>query len=389
MSEVPHQLLITLVHGTWGRGFSPRLVRFKQWLRELTLRKRSAPFWFEEGSPFLARLSAGLGDIPHKIWPLLWSGANSIFVRDKTAHALADHLSAEHAEHPQATQLVIAHSHGGNIALRALYHLRQRADGTKPLVVTLATPFVEVHPADFGRRPFFIRVALTLFVIIPLVTIITLPLILFISLLQFLFFPFNVFLFDGISIIVMVLFFYGLAFYLIGRWLFGRATARQGKVDALTKATRLESGAAHRLLVIRAIDDEASLSLALGATLNYLSARSITYVLLLLLVTASFERYLSTSFQDLVTTGLIAGCYILLGLLIFSRALHGRELAVSPMECQINTQPAPDAKGLSEIITLVRRKYAKSLRHGIYDHEDCAKTISDWVHSQLRGPPAK
>ena len=118
------------------------------------------PFWFEEGSPFLARLSAELGDIPHKIKPLLWSGANSIFVRDKTAHVLAEHLSAEHAEHPQATQLVIAHSHGGNIALRALIicnsvmPLGYAGRRANPLVVTLATPFVEVHQADFGRRPY-------------------------------------------------------------------------------------------------------------------------------------------------------------------------------------------------------------------------------------------
>ena len=57
------------------------------WRRQTKYRD---PFWFEEGSPFLARLSDQLGDIPHKIWPLLWSGANSIFVRDKTARALAE-----------------------------------------------------------------------------------------------------------------------------------------------------------------------------------------------------------------------------------------------------------------------------------------------------------
>jgi hypothetical protein len=151
MSEVGHQLLITLVHGTWPRGFFPRIVWFKQRVRELMRRRRpwDPPlFWFEEGSAFLARLSAELRDIPHKIKPLLWSGENSISERDKTAHVLAEHLSAEHAEHPQATQLVIAHSHGGNIALHALYRLHQldgsrlcEADSATPLVVTLATPF--------------------------------------------------------------------------------------------------------------------------------------------------------------------------------------------------------------------------------------------------------
>jgi hypothetical protein len=149
MLETQHQLLITLVHGTWGRGFFPRHQH-----------QSRAPFWFEEGSSFFARLRTELIDIPHKITPLLWSGANSIFVRDKAAHALAEHITAEHAEHPEATQLVIAHSHGGNIALRALRHLQERdtfgscgTDCANLLVVTLATPFIEVHKADFGSRP--------------------------------------------------------------------------------------------------------------------------------------------------------------------------------------------------------------------------------------------
>jgi hypothetical protein len=74
MSEVRHQLLITLVHGTWGRGFFPKIAKFKQSVRRLMRRKRLAPpppFWFEEGSPFRARLGTELGDIPHKIMPLL------------------------------------------------------------------------------------------------------------------------------------------------------------------------------------------------------------------------------------------------------------------------------------------------------------------------------
>jgi len=102
MSEVRHQLLITLVHGTWPRGFFPRLFRFKQWIRGLIGWRQPGeppPFWFEEGNPFLARLSAELGDIPHKITRLLWTGKNSIRARDETSHVLAERLSAEHAEH--------------------------------------------------------------------------------------------------------------------------------------------------------------------------------------------------------------------------------------------------------------------------------------------------
>jgi hypothetical protein len=162
MSEVRHHLLITLVHGTWPRGLFPRIFLFKQRVRGLMRRKRpgAPPFWFEEGSPFLARLTTELRDISHKMKPLLWSGENSIFERDKTAHVLAEHLSAEHAENRQATQLVIAHSHGGDIALRALHDSQKRnasqvdgADNANPLVVTLGTPLLKfIRPISVTGR---------------------------------------------------------------------------------------------------------------------------------------------------------------------------------------------------------------------------------------------
>jgi hypothetical protein len=92
-------------------------------------------------------------------------------------------------------------------------------------------------------------------------------------------------------------------------------------------------------------------------------------------------------YEDAIQVVFSALILFLFGLLSVARSAHGRELARSPMECQINTQSTPDAKGLSEIVTLVRRTYVKSLRHGIYDHQDCAKVISDWVRSQFCAPP--
>jgi len=166
----------------------------------------------------------------------------------------------------------------------------------------------------------------------------------------------------------------------------------------------IEQALVPRLLVIRAVDDEASLILAFGTIVNYLTAMTIRILLLLFLLISGIIiiRYLnvhpnffkvSRDDFDVYVAGthhvieiFMVLTISLFGLLTASRSVHGRELAVSPMECQINTQSTPDAKGLSEIITLVRRTYVKSLRHGIYDHEDCAKTISDWVRSQL--PPS-
>jgi hypothetical protein len=415
MSEVRPQLLITLVHGTWPRGFFrtffPRLVRFKQRVRELTRRQSRdpPPFWFEEHSPFLTRLREELSDVPHKIKPLLWSGANSIYVRDKTAQALAEHLSAEHAEHPQDTQLIIAHSHGGNIALRALHHLQKhdasRSDGSEsanPLVVTLATPFIEIHQADFGHRPSSIRFAVlvAMWWLLQLLTVVVFPSAhsnLPMSTPTELSPSYSSLIFHALVTFPMVF----IGWY----WIKKRPAARQTKVQALSGATRLgEAVAPQRLLVIRAIDDEASLILALGAILNYITVKFIMLVywimatlpvsvLLGLIFVLIYQRspvnHGPTWYIDVV--GLLCSAFIvmLFGVLAASRLVHGGELAKSPMECQINTQSAPDAIDLSQIVTLIWNKYVKTLRHGIYEHDNCAHVISDWVRSQLCASPVR
>jgi hypothetical protein len=275
MSEIArHQLLITLVHGTFGRGFFPQRQR-----------RDRLPFWFEEGSPFLARLSTELGDISHKMTPLLWSGANSILVRDKTAHVLAEHLTAEHDEHPEATQLVIAHSHGGNVALRALHLLQKRAiceaGSANPLVVTLATPFIEIHQADFGRRPEQIRGVLLFLILTP-----SLLLPLLASILLFPSFWDMVVELDLVPMLTTIVI---TPIVLLSLWWIGqRATARQSQLDALKDATQVGGLMSdQRLLVIRAIDDEASLLLAFGTIVNYLTARSLSVVLFLYLLAFS------------------------------------------------------------------------------------------------------
>jgi hypothetical protein len=401
MSEVRHQLLITTVHGTWGRGF-------------FAGQRQNRRPWFGEDSSFLDRLIEELGDIPHKITPLLWSGANSIFVRDKTAHVLAEHLAAEHIQHPLATQLVIAHSHGGNIALRALYLLRKRdasrSCGAKlptPLVVTLATPFIEVQPADLGFRPSVIRF-LTLYALAYFVLLLIwgIP-----RLNEFSTYVLKVTvgsadprvlpLLDGSHTTVFIAALIALPFIILGYlwWDLGRTSARQRHIDDLNDATRLGevvSAQAERLLIVRAIDDEASLTLALGTILVY----GTTAIIAGIGTTLAFVFIHVQSISNLVIPALgwkvialaadiIAALTLLLfGIFALARAVHGCELSWSPMECRISTHSTPDAIGLSKIVTLVQRTYETSLRHGIYGHEDCVKVISDWVHSRLCTMPA-
>jgi hypothetical protein len=378
MSDAPHQLLITLVHGTWGRAFF--------WRR---------PLWFEDGSLFFSRLSKELHGIPHKITSFSWSGANSVFVRDKFAHVLAEQLATQHAENPQATQVVIAHSHGGNIALRALHRMQSDGpDAVNPLVVTLAAPFVEVHPADFGSRPFYIRFGLVSLVFLPLYSKVT----------DSLLGPYPFGTSPGSSARTLIVLLEMLFFIWFGWWwIWRRASARQKKVSALTNATRLgEIISGKRLLAIRVIDDEASLAMALGTIVNYITARSVVFLIVFFGWFITIVSWYSDVFdwsigadtwfgrrwgaiEHPIAIALRYGfdlIIILFCILVVSRSVHGRELPISPMECQINTQSTPDGVG-AKVVTLVSRTYAKSLRHGIYDHEDCAKTISDWVRSQL------
>jgi hypothetical protein len=128
-------LRITIVHGTWGRGIFP------------TVRSRlpfKGPQWFDDQSQFALKLCERLSkrSIFARISAFPWSGANSIFARDRAGHDLAAHLRDEAERAKGSRQVVIGHSHGGNVAIRALSH---RGDSPEPItLVTLATPFVEV-----------------------------------------------------------------------------------------------------------------------------------------------------------------------------------------------------------------------------------------------------
>jgi hypothetical protein len=146
-----------------------------------------------------------------------------------------------------------------------------------------------------------------------------------------------------------------------GWWWIFRPTpiSRENKLRALEDATALSAtNSAIRLLVVRAIDDEASLALALGTIVNYLTAITITFIariflpiyLLLLfgliadtLVPGSWPSWVPDWAYTRLLEAFTATIIILASVLILARSVHGRELAVAPMECQINTQSALDA----------------------------------------------
>src|SRR5262249_27317480 len=121
-------LRVTLVHGT-----------------QLIPVKRSA-LWSDSRSSFSKQLIALAEqfDADITVTPFNWRGANSIIRRDRAAESLAEFLRHEHGEFPDSIQIVIAHSHGGNLALRAFERLAKVQP--LPLLVTLATPFMSITP---------------------------------------------------------------------------------------------------------------------------------------------------------------------------------------------------------------------------------------------------
>lgn len=117
--------VITTVHGTFA--------------------KQAA--WAQPNSALGQYLTLHLGGSV-RISPFNWSGRNSFESRDEAARRLREHLEAIGRAEPDSRQFVVAHSHGGNVALLAA------AKGmlSKPVagIVCLSTPFLQAWPRHLG-----------------------------------------------------------------------------------------------------------------------------------------------------------------------------------------------------------------------------------------------
>ena len=76
-----------------------------------------------------------------------WSGKNSPKYRHLAAEQLADTLRVQKRDHPSAKHFVIGHSHGGNIALKAVESAKLFEDIG---IVCLSTPFFHVGRRIYG-----------------------------------------------------------------------------------------------------------------------------------------------------------------------------------------------------------------------------------------------
>jgi hypothetical protein len=123
--------VVTMVHGTFARD---------------------APWTRPDSALSRALLDAGC-----QVTRFEWSGRNSHRARSHAARQLAEHLDRQIAGNPHARQWVIAHSHGGNVALHAARHVRgSRRSTARVKTVALGTPFIHARPRGISGWPVFI-----------------------------------------------------------------------------------------------------------------------------------------------------------------------------------------------------------------------------------------
>jgi hypothetical protein len=408
-------VVITLVHGTWPRNIwrdallTPFYGRWPNGYFPKNL-------WFADGSEFRNRLTAALSQhgLSAQVSAFLWSGANSVRERDKAARQLVEHIRAKQAGYPNSIQLLVAHSHGGNVALRALDQLGVTRDDI--FIATIATPFVEILRSKLSptETEWIDRFAITVGVFLsPQIAIV------------------GSYFEIGINVLSLI----GGVFPLLVMLLFrGLRASNPARVDELVGLTSLSpSVRKHPLLVLRAVDDEASLTLsaaAIGNRLSRLLARwsskiwrflliffgvQIFIFFVLLIIIGYFQIGLDFMDRYQPALGFWVALYVKVAialqiglLLVFFASLlspgacksfFGRELLLNGQGCEINSQSAPDSidrqsefRSASDsipttwgmVVTLHQAEGIQGrLRHGLYEDPQCAERIGGWLKSEL------
>jgi hypothetical protein len=121
MSTLP--ISVVFVHGTWARGSAWPLLE--------------------------AGIRRAFGGEQVALQYLSWSGRNTVSARLLAAEDLAHLLEADRQHRPTARRFIVAHSHGGAVALLGTRDtaLRQAVAG----VICLSTPFLLVRPRHFSE----------------------------------------------------------------------------------------------------------------------------------------------------------------------------------------------------------------------------------------------
>jgi hypothetical protein len=124
--ENQNDVLVILVHGTFARDSA----------------------WPKGGSPLCCTVLEKLPGASVKFVPFRWTGCNSHRARIEAGLKFRRFMWEQFQTHPQGRKVVIAHSHGGNVALYGLRRFRGRQELAG--LVTLGTPFIHCAPTDLA-----------------------------------------------------------------------------------------------------------------------------------------------------------------------------------------------------------------------------------------------
>ena len=400
MSAKERDVLITLVHGTWGRFKLPF----------------TGPLWFEINSTFSNKLKQSLAErgIASTIFSFVWSGANSIVERDLAAFRLERHLYHQKLDHPNALQIVIGHSHGGTVCMLTAKKL---AYGVNPIFVTLATPFMEIINSEETPTAKMITETLSRDGASSAVVIMATS-----SSIAFMGSPnpfasiaYNLFSLIGLFALGVVPYFLGTrpkepgAYDLA--WL-RRERPGPRELEKLT-AGGATVNPPRRILVVRGVDDEANFALTVGAIGNRISS-------IALQVAVKFIRFLARAFLPITAAGLALVIYLVINegttgfekgerlfaswishpaivypsliafvmvivlpfLACLCKSVYGRELAIGGYFCDIKSGSSPDSASGVTMRTLPPG--GGGMRHGLHGHELAPSTIAEYVAEQRR-----
>jgi hypothetical protein len=121
--------------------------------------------WYQRGSEFAAALQAGLGarGLASEIVPFLWSGKNSASARERASRSLAGLIRS--LRRRGRVVHIVAHSHGGNVAVDAACMLGWNMSKRRPQLASLATvgaPFLHTKVSWAERAGAWVFLALVL-----------------------------------------------------------------------------------------------------------------------------------------------------------------------------------------------------------------------------------
>jgi hypothetical protein len=388
----PHKrLVVWLVHGTWPRG-----VFSAKWP---ATSPTGRPIWSQSGSAFNDDLKDQLSahGFDAEIVPYVWSGANSALERDEAARSLAIRLQEEADK--GALNVVVGHSHGGNVALTAAAQYV-----TKPieiLVATLATPFIDLHPKaakgedgygqamDRIHKEQLAKMTMAAFLVSSLMVLAA-----------------RSFVSDDLAAWVLLITNALLAIT------FSNFYGRHG--DLLDKVpppyARMVWTATVRLLVLRGIDDEAALALAAAAIQSLVTKRLARVVVVLIGVLGGvfgvailmyLVRVRGDGYPEVLGWfDASIGAYLAISLLYAGgRSVAGREFFFTGQIYDVNVNSAPDIVGDITIRTLAGQRgqkvtrfhqvgvrqitpYSYGRRHSLYENKDCIEQLVTWVGEQ-------